>query len=261
MDDVTIFSQLNSSWHGGLHHVLGVVAPALDVSVSAGRIFADFAKPAPCVLDARGLDLPSGAHTALQDWPIQNESVFGFVERKKLTDHVFRPREIVDELTFARHRLYHPIEPFTKVVDVLGATFPVLPNVWCMVVFLRCSKQRAFTDIDFQALERFKPAMANVLRISARQEFARSNAVSSTEMADGSLGQALVDPAGLLAKLTRTERRVLELLRSHATERAVADQMHRSPHTVHVHVKNIYRKMNVKSRKHLLQLFGDVREI
>jgi DNA-binding CsgD family transcriptional regulator len=46
-------------------------------------------------------------------------------------------------------------------------------------------------------------------------------------------------------------------LRLEHTERQIADITDRSLNTVHVHVKNIYRKLNVSRRKQLVELFAD----
>ena len=162
-DDVTIFAQLNSWQFTGLYHVLGVISPVMRAQVSAARCFDELTQPNPCVVDARQLELPSGAHVALQDWPLQDESVFGLVQRKQLTDHVFRPREIMDEMTFARQRLYHPIEPFTKVVDSICITVTQGTGLWTMFTFLRCGHEPYFTDEHFQAAERYQPAIRNAL--------------------------------------------------------------------------------------------------
>ncbi len=54
--------------------------------------------------------------------------------------------------------------------------------------------------------------------------------------------------------LSPTEHRVYDLLLQHLTERQVAERMNRSHNTVHVHVRNIYRKLGVRSRQELFQL-------
>jgi DNA-binding CsgD family transcriptional regulator len=59
----------------------------------------------------------------------------------------------------------------------------------------------------------------------------------------------------MLAKITPAERHVLRLLRAGRTEAQVGTAIGRSPHTVHVHVRNLYRKLNVNSRRELLDLF------
>jgi len=53
--------------------------------------------------------------------------------------------------------------------------------------------------------------------------------------------------------LSKTERRVYDLLMKRMTERQVAEHLERSPNTIHVHVRNIYRKIGVRSR---LQLYN-----
>ena len=253
LNEVTIFAQLNSRQFSGLYHVLGVLAPVMDAQVTAARFFDEALIPNPCVVDARLLELPKGAHIALQDWPIHDESVFSLVERKELKDHVFRPREIMDELTFAQQRLYHPIEPFTKVIDAICITVAPAHGIWAMFTFLRCGHASFFEDQHFQAAERYQPAIRNILSQSYKTATAPAQPASSI------LGQSpSATQTDLLAKLTRTELRVLEMLRSNVTEKFIADSMHRSPHTVHVHVKNIYRKMNIGSRKQLQALFGSV---
>ncbi|HAI10597.1 MAG TPA: hypothetical protein DCM28_02760 [Phycisphaerales bacterium] len=255
-DDVTIFAQLNSWQFTGLYHVLGVISPVMRAQVSAARCFDELTQPNPCVVDARQLELPSGAHVALQDWPLQDESVFGLVQRKQLTDHVFRPREIMDEMTFARQRLYHPIEPFTKVVDSICITVTQGTGLWTIFTFLRCGHEPYFTDEHFQAAERYQPAIRNALMHNNQAPTRQAENAANKTPTNFYSPTMQVPPSDLLAKLTRTERRVLEMLRSNATEKKIADSMHRSPHTIHVHVKNIYRKLGIGSRKQLQDLFG-----
>lgn len=255
-DDVTIFAQLNSWQYSGLYHVLGVLSPVMRSQVSAGRCFDELTQPNPSVVDARQLELPNGAHIALQDWPLQEESVFGLVQRKQLTDHVFRPREIMDEMTFARQRLYHPIEPFTKVVDAICVTVSLGTGLWSMFTFLRCGHEPFFSDENYQAAERYQPAIRNALMQNHRPVSRQSENTPGKPVSHFLSTNSKITPTDLLAKLTRTERRVLEMLRSNATEKIIADSMHRSPHTIHVHVKNIYRKLGIGSRKQLQDLFG-----
>lgn len=254
LDEVTIFAQLNSWQYNSLHHVLGVLTSVMGAQVAAARSFDELTQPNASIVNARLLDLPMGAHDALQDWPLQDESVFGLSQRKQLTDLVFRPREVMDEMTFARQRLYHPIEPFTKVVDAICISVCPANGFWAMFAFLRCGNAKHFEDKHFQAAERYQPAIRNVLMQSHRVAHGISPVHGMQQSLSGQQGQ--VNHADLLSKLTRTERRVLEMLRSNMTEKSIADSMHRSPHTIHVHVKNIYRKLGIGSRKQLQELFG-----
>jgi pSer/pThr/pTyr-binding forkhead associated (FHA) protein len=56
-------------------------------------------------------------------------------------------------------------------------------------------------------------------------------------------------------ELSATQQRVLSALLKGKSEKAVASELKMSPHTVHNHVKEIYRRMNVGSRPELLALF------
>lgn len=57
--------------------------------------------------------------------------------------------------------------------------------------------------------------------------------------------------------LSTTERTVLAYLLQGMTERQVADELDRSHNTVHVHVRNIYRKLGVTSRKMLFHAMAE----
>jgi DNA-binding NarL/FixJ family response regulator len=56
-------------------------------------------------------------------------------------------------------------------------------------------------------------------------------------------------------QLSVAQLRVLDLLLAGHAEKGVASNLEISPHTVHNHVKEIYRKMGVSSRPELLSLF------
>lgn len=51
--------------------------------------------------------------------------------------------------------------------------------------------------------------------------------------------------------LTTREREIIALLLTDAKERAIAEQLCISPHTVHTHVARVYRKLGVTSRLQL----------
>ncbi len=54
--------------------------------------------------------------------------------------------------------------------------------------------------------------------------------------------------------LSQTESKVLELLAKRLTEKQIAEQLGRSHNTVHVHIRNIYRKLGVTKRSMLFRL-------
>jgi pSer/pThr/pTyr-binding forkhead associated (FHA) protein len=58
-----------------------------------------------------------------------------------------------------------------------------------------------------------------------------------------------------LKRLSEAQRRVLDELLLGLSEKEVATKLDLSPHTVHNHVKEVYRRMSVSSRAELLALF------
>lgn len=58
--------------------------------------------------------------------------------------------------------------------------------------------------------------------------------------------------------LSPAEKRICALLLQRLTEKRIAEHIERSPNTVHVHVRNIYRKLGIRSRKQLLDYPGIV---
>jgi ATP/maltotriose-dependent transcriptional regulator MalT len=78
----------------------------------------------------------------------------------------------------------------------------------------------------------------------------RLNACGRSPRADTSSGDG---------KLTRRERRVLQLLTSDLSERDIGQELYVSHNTIHSHVRSIYRKLGVSSRAHALQRTRELR--
>ncbi len=72
----------------------------------------------------------------------------------------------------------------------------------------------------------------------------------------------VLTPTGLTPpSFSPTEKRVCALLLQRLTEQRIAEHLERSPNTVHVHVRNIYRKLGVRTRKELYEYPGIIRMI
>lgn len=56
--------------------------------------------------------------------------------------------------------------------------------------------------------------------------------------------------------MTPSEKEIARLLRLRLTEQAAAARLGRSPNTVHVHVRTIYKKLGVRSRQEFLDYPG-----
>lgn len=62
------------------------------------------------------------------------------------------------------------------------------------------------------------------------------------------------------AQLSQTEQQILHMLIEGMTEKEIAQKLGRSGHTTHVHVRNIYRKASVSSRRELKAYFARLNE-
>lgn len=62
-------------------------------------------------------------------------------------------------------------------------------------------------------------------------------------------------PPADATQLSEGQKRVLDMLLKGKSEKEAARLLHLSPHTVHNHVKEIYKRMRVNSRPELLALF------
>lgn len=99
-----------------------------------------------------------------------------------------------------------------------------------------CARMELVTSL--QALDRLDEADAH--RARARVVFERLGAAGGLALAAG----AAPDPNGL----TRREREVLELIGDGLNNRAIAQRLVLSEHTVHRHVANILNKLGVSTR-------------
>ncbi len=253
IDEVDIYSRLESALFGSLVHAVGVSASVVFADVSAIRIFEGPEDALSTYVDASRLGLNGQVVQSLQAWPAADDSIFEFTRQKKLTDHAFRPPTLLDGAATDTARLFRPLESIANVSDAFCVTFPVIAPAWCMIAYIRCHPNAPFEHEQIRMLKRFKPALARVTKSGYQREIhCRSDVeiptAPNTEVSNGKT-------ALLLAKLSRTERLILSFLRSEATERQIAQTIHRSPHTIHVHVKNIYRKLGVNSRRMLVSLF------
>lgn len=203
--------------------------------------------------------LPQAWDVAMQEWPYSHDSIFEFFMRRNIRDGAFRPREFFSEQDFTARRFFRVFEPHADVIDSYCMTFPIRDQVWAMLLYLRARPSNEFTPGDASLLQRLKPAIAGAIRgafLESLQIAPAENVLASGPPITPSNPARSPDVAHLLATLSKTEYEVCELLRTNATERQVAEGLGRSPHTIHVHVKNIYRKLSVNSRRELMRLLG-----
>jgi DNA-binding CsgD family transcriptional regulator len=245
LDEISVYTRLNSTLYGALVQAVEVAGRAVEADLAAGRVFnCPTGDTASYVTSARHVT-GRRHHGELDEWPRDDDSLFAFVRDRSIRDGVFRPRDLMDELEFSRGRFFHRIETHCPVNDAFCVCFEMIGDAWCTLSFLRCGSSAAFEERHLNSIERFQPTLAQRVTEGYRQEIRPTAAATP------------LSPSEMLAKLSQTERQVLSFIRSDHTERAIGEKMRRSPHTIHVHVKNIYRKLGVRSRKQLLNLFAD----
>lgn len=246
-DELSVYPRLESATFHAMVAAVGVTSLSVSYDVCAARVF-DAGEADRTYVDARRLGLSPSVEQALQEWPRETDSVFEFARRARLMDSAFRPRQLMEEADFDRSRLFGPIEARCRVVDCFCLTSPLGDHAWMMLAYLRCGESAAFTPAETRLLERIKTALTRTIKDGYDRQ---SGSVHRTMAQNGGSPAPRTNANEIIMRLSRTERQVLQYLFTPATERQIAQSIHRSPHTVHVHVKNIYRKLGINSRSQL----------
>lgn len=262
MQDVeAAYARLESPLLGALIHAATVTAPVVDATVTAAHIYASPVPPMGFFVDARRLALSAEQLKPLETWPKSADSLFAHAVQWGWTEACFRPQHALTSRAGEPSALFGPLNGVTRVVDCVCVSFRLTSSAWCLIAFLRCSNQPAFAPRDTASIEQIKPMLARVVQDGLRRERApRAGGAGGSDdfaaTAPTSKRSVRQSPDELFKSLSKTEQQILPHLRSAATEREIAQAIHRSPHTVHVHVKNIYRKLGIGSRRELQELFS-----
>lgn len=254
LDDVWVQTRLESPLFGALVHAVETSACAVEADAAAARVFGGPRDQPHAYVSADRLGVPHHHTVSLHDWPLEKSSLFGVLHAQGRREGVFRPADLAAQGD--GEHLVQPIAEQCRVVDVLGIAFGLDDAAWCALVYFRCHHSPGFRGRHAAALTQLEPTLARAVARGLRHDAGLDIGDRPRRSHPGTAAGTPMSAAVLLARLSRTERRVLRHLRDGLTERGVAEQIQRSPHTVHVHVKNIYRKLGVSSRKQLLSLFN-----
>ncbi len=256
-----IHARLGSLLFASLVQVVELTTPAVSADMGAGRFY-NAPSPTPQAYVSAGPESAECCRDAtVHDWPTDQQSIFEQIRGRLPQEMPFRPTKVLNGSTgSSKKKLFGPIAAEKRIVDALAITMPFDNNASCLLLLLRCGDNGPFKRQHEQRLQRLRPFLAQALQRAFHQETRHVSPHDASHISTATpLSPAGVytpqSPASLLAKLSRTEQQVLSYLRSRYTEREIASRMRRSPHTVHVHVKNIYRKLSINSRKELLSMF------
>ena len=250
LDENWAQQRLNSPLFAALVHAVEMGSVCVDAELAGGRLFGLEPGQPTAYVSTAGLCADGPTRASVQQWPTMRDSIFPALARagRPEAPGVFRPHEMLDEPTHSASPLYHCVRQMCRVVDALGARCDLPGHAHVLLLFFRCDRSLPFRRNHLERLSRLQRPMGVTLARGHRQLLERSNPRPTTRC---------TDLAELLQRLSATERQVLAYLRQQHTEASVAAHMHRSRHTVHVHVKSIYRKLDVNSRAELLELLEE----
>ncbi|MEQ9454954.1 MAG: helix-turn-helix transcriptional regulator [Phycisphaeraceae bacterium] len=188
---------------------------------------------------ARSLDLAN--------WPQDPGSALEYLAGPAPTNKALRPIEIVGASAVARSALFRRLEHVRPVGDALALSLELDTTARQAFVFLRWFNRSRFSQND----ERGLSDTIDILR--QRLTLASNDSIQPpTGPVSGAVLNQHLQPATVSDRLSTTEQKILKYLKQALTEKQIAEEINRSPHTVHVHVKSIYLKLGVSSRRELL---------
>ncbi len=246
-DEIEVYASLESPLYGGLLQVLETVCRAIEADAAAARVYGcPELSLDTCVQNGR-LGIDPRQEAVLADWPHQNGNLFHRLAENRPPYGVIRPRDLFDEQSYADANLFQPLEAVRPITDCLCQCLDLQGDSWALLCYLRSAPHLPFVEDQIALLRRLHPTIQRLIRASLRHQLNNTN--NSTEP-----GQGLTLPRRL-SRLSKTERQILGYLRTSMTEKQIADELVRSHHTIHVHVKNIYRKFGISSRRQLMEIF------
>ncbi|UHS59507.1 response regulator transcription factor [Agrobacterium vaccinii] len=155
-----------------------------------------------------------------------------------------------DLLADVRHK--HPLARIALVIDAIDMIETYLKQLvetriidGVLPLNLRLDVFMAAVDLLIKGGEHFPSALLG--RLTAGPEVSRST-VYDTRTVVANRADALAARKNEFCALTTREVQILDLLCKGTQNKIIADRLHLSENTVKVHVRNIYKKMNVRNR-------------
>lgn len=252
MDLISVREGLESPIVAAFTHVAGVVGGAMEADVTALRLHHAPSHPHTRLALAPRLRLHAPGRAALRKWIDSDHPVDDFLTHRYPGGHVCRPRDLNSHPTLdgAGATRFDGLRPEIDVIDGIMATYPVSDKFHAVMLLARCRPGDRFEDPLIEQLRQLHTPIARALNAACRQQLGLGGNPPSHALPPN------LTVAQLVARLSETEQQVLRYVRSNATEPEIAKALNRSRHTIHVHVKNIYRKLGVGSRRQLHALLA-----
>jgi len=152
----------------------------------------------------------------------------------------------------AEIRVKHPLARIGLVIDAIDMIEAYLKQLvetriidGVLPLNLRLDVFMAAVDLLIKGGEHFPSALLG--RLTSGPEVSRST-VYDTRGVVANRADALAARKNEFSALTTREVQILDLLCKGTQNKIIADRLHLSENTVKVHVRNIYKKMNVRNR-------------
>ncbi|QQE11373.1 hypothetical protein JD969_18040 [Planctomycetota bacterium] len=252
LNEVITNQRLDSSAFGSLIHAIEVTSATLRADITAGQIFG-LPSPEPCsYVSTNRINIDNKAIKHLHNWPRSDASIYDFLQLYSMKDGIYHLTQLQSSpaIPIEPDQFVQPINHAVEVVDSVCLTIQINQDVWAAIVYMRCNDSEPFNTQNIALIEQLKSSIARLFMIGLKREL-------QTDPNDSINDYMSNDPLELLKKLSKTERIVFNHLLKEMTERQIAEHMDRSRHTIHVYVKNIYNKLNVSSRRKLLDMYED----
>jgi len=239
--------ELESAVYGSLAHTTEVFIDTVSADAAIARVLGGPPIPGCVYIGSRGLARSPQHRRELRRWPTDPRSPFKQFQEKTRQDTAWLLSSIGPEKEPTSREITRAFAVSHRVSGAMFLMLDIEDQIQCMVVLVRNGEHQPFHDVDLDRAKGLAPAAGHVIHEGFIRQLQGSQ--PTTQESLGPISANI-----LLERLSRTELKILQRLLERDTERQVAQAIERSPHTVHVHVKSIYRKLMVSSRKQLMDM-------
>jgi DNA-binding CsgD family transcriptional regulator len=239
--------ELESSVYGSLAHTTEVFIDTVSADAAVARIHGGPPIPGCVYIGSRGLARSPQHRRELRRWPTDPRSPFKQFQEKTRQDTAWQLNASDPANEPACREITRAFAVPHRISGAMCLILDIEDQMRCMIVLVRGGEHQPFHEVDVERAKALAPAAGRVVREGLIRQLQSINPALKDSLRP-------IATNNLLERLSKTELRILPRLLERETERQIAQTIGRSPHTIHVHVKSIYRKLMVSSRKQLADM-------
>ncbi len=250
---VNVLEALDSPLHASVVHITTCLNRAVEAHLTVSRSFGTATSVAVHHTDYANLERP--VPRSARTYPVHRHSLLNAYAKRRPAEGCHLLSDLSKPWVRQPDRRFHEFGEL-DVDHALALVSHHGKRRWTVFVFFRKRGPHRFAHEHHLTLKRLAPSVgARLADASAREPRQAGKILTPTaESTSASPSSA----AQLMSMLTKTEKQVAVKLRARLTEEQIADELNRSVHTVHTHVRNIYRKLDIHSRPEFRRAFGAV---